>query len=126
MSTTKRSYLIYFFAIVWFANGLICKVLNFVPRHNEIVKEVLQTSYSTEITYLIGALEILLSIWVLSLILYKICGMFQISIILIMNVLEFTFAPQLLLHGQLNFLFATIFCGVIYYEYFIRDKNPIA
>jgi len=35
------SLLKYFIALIWLINGLFCKLLNFVPRHEEIVKRIL-------------------------------------------------------------------------------------
>jgi hypothetical protein len=58
--------LTYFIATVWLINGLFCKVLNLVPRHEEIVGSVLGNLHSEILTILIGVSEIIMAIWVLS------------------------------------------------------------
>ncbi len=52
----------YSIAIVWIANGLFCKVLNLVPRHEQIVARVLGTEFSRPLTILIGISEITLNL----------------------------------------------------------------
>jgi hypothetical protein len=37
-------------AAAWLVNGLFCKVLNFVPRHEEIVRRILGDEYSVFLT----------------------------------------------------------------------------
>lgn len=37
--------LTYFIALVWLVNGLFCKVLNLVPRHQEIIGEILGNDF---------------------------------------------------------------------------------
>ena len=44
----------YFIATVWIANGLFCKVLNLVPRHQEIVARMLGDDQARSWTLLIG------------------------------------------------------------------------
>ena len=39
-----------------------------------------------------------------------------------MNVLENVYARDLLLHGGYNLLFASLFCLVIAYHYFLRPR----
>ncbi len=45
-------------AAVWLANGLLCKVLNLAPRHEQIVASILGNTYSREWTVSIGIAEI--------------------------------------------------------------------
>lgn len=40
--------------LVWFVNGLFCKVLNLVPRHREIVARIVGDQYSRVLTTMIG------------------------------------------------------------------------
>jgi hypothetical protein len=56
----------YLIVSVWLVNGLICKVLNFTQRHQEIVGAILNIKYAREITLLIGVLEVIMSFWILS------------------------------------------------------------
>ena len=58
--------LLYCTAAVWVANGLFCKVLNLVPRHQDIVAKILGDDFSRPLTVLIGISEIVMAIWVLS------------------------------------------------------------
>jgi len=41
-------------SLVWLINGLFCKVLDFVPRHELIVSRILGTEYTLILTKLIG------------------------------------------------------------------------
>lgn len=88
---TKALYTIItrFIAMVWLVNGLFCKVLNFVPRHEQIVARILGESHSSVLIILIGISEIVMAIWVLSKFKPKFNAVTQILIIGIMNVLEF-------------------------------------
>lgn len=53
-----NKFLILVFSLVWLVKGLICKILNLVPRHQEIVAEILGQEYAREITFLIGLGEL--------------------------------------------------------------------
>jgi putative exporter of polyketide antibiotics len=106
----------YAIAAVWLINGLYCKVLGFVPRHQQIVAQILGEDYAFYLTKAIGLSEILVFVWILSRIKSKWCAYFQIFIVLTMNVIEFCFARNLLLFGGLNFIFATLFVSVVAYN----------
>ena len=114
----------YFIAAIWFINGFFCKVLNLVPRHKQIVARILGSRHSFILTKVIGTFEILLSIWVLTGIKIKFRAVVQIIIVAIMNSIEFFLAPDLLLWGKLNSIFAVIFILLIYYNEFILNKEP--
>jgi len=43
-------FLNYCIAIIWLLNGLFCKVLNLVPRHQEIVARILGSTHSRALT----------------------------------------------------------------------------
>lgn len=111
-------------AAVWFVNGFVCKVLDLVPRHREIVARILGDSYAGSLTTVIGGLEILMAIWVVTRIRSRVCAVFQIVVVLTMNVLEFFLTPDLLLFGRLNILIAIGFVVVIYYNEFVLRQNP--
>jgi uncharacterized membrane protein YphA (DoxX/SURF4 family) len=115
-----RSWGGYFIALVWLLNGLLAKVLGLVPRHVEIVGQILGATYAKELTVLIGVGEILLAVWILLGRFPRITAIGQIALIMTMNVLEAMLAPEFLLWGRLNFLFALLFCGFIYYDAFGR------
>ena len=119
----KLNVLTYLIAAVWFANGLFCKVLHLVPRHEEIVARVLGEEYAGPLTILIGLAEIVMAIWVLTRFQSKLSAIAQMLIIGTMNIIEFTLAPDLLLWGRLNILFAFLFIGLIYFNEFVLLKK---
>jgi len=110
-------------ATVWIVNGLFCKVLNLVPRHEQIVARILGDDYSRVLTILIGISEILMAIWVLSKFKPRLNVIAQIAIVGLMNTLEFIIVPDLLLWGKLNSLFAFLFIVVVYFNEFYLKKN---
>ena len=112
-----------FIATVWIANGLLCKVLNLVPRHAEIVARILGPAHSSLLTRVIGTLEILMALWVLSGKRRRLAAIAQISIIAAMNILELFLAPDLLLWGRMNSVFAFLFILFISWNEF-GVKNP--
>ena len=101
-------------ALVWLANGLLCKVLLLVPRHAAIVARILGLAHAGLLTRLIGLGEIGIGLWVISGIKPRWCAWVQITLILSMNSLEAVLAPDLLLWGRFNAVFAVLFCGLIY------------
>lgn len=112
-----------FICLVWLVNGLFCKILNLVPRHHEIVARILGDEHSWLFTKAIGASEMLMVVWILSRIKSRFCSIFQMTIIGTMNIIEFILAPDLLLFGRMNIVFASIFIGVIYVNEFIVGRS---
>lgn len=111
-------------ALVWLLNGLFCKVLNLVPRHQQIVATILGSEYSRTFTISIGIAETLMAVWILSGYRSRLNAILQIAVIVIMNALEFFLVPDLLLWGRLNALFAFLFILLIYFnEFYIRKKS---
>ena len=104
-------------ALVWLANGLLCKVLLLVPRHAAIVARILGPAHADLLTRLIGLGEIGMALWVLSGIKARWCAWAQVALILSMNTLEAVLAPDLLLWGRFNAVFAALFCGFIYFHH---------
>ncbi|WP_304344589.1 DoxX-like family protein [Chryseobacterium koreense] len=123
--TRIHKILTYCIATVWIANGLICKVLNLVPRHEQIVAKILGDDHSRLLTILIGLSEIIMAVWILSGYRTKLNAIAQIVAVATMNILEFILVPDLLLWGRLNSLFAFIFILVIYYNEFYLNKNQL-
>ncbi|MBH8569094.1 DoxX-like family protein [Hymenobacter sp. BT584] len=107
----------YLIALVWLANGLLCKLLMLVPRHAAIVARILGPAHAGLLTRLIGLGEIGIGLWVISGIKPRWCAWAQIILVLTMNTLEAVLAPDLLLWGRANALFAVLFCGFIYLHY---------
>lgn len=122
---TYKNLFVYLIAFVWIINGLFCKVLGYVPRHEDIVREILCLDYPSGniFTKIIGYSEVLMAIWILSRFKPKLNAIAQITIILTMNILEFTMVPDLLLWGKWNSAFALLFCLFIYFNEFILNKE---
>ena len=115
--------LTYCIAMVWMANGLFCKVLNLVPRHEQIVASILGETYARQLTLAIGLAEIGMAIWVLSRIKPRLNAVIQMAVVATMNTLEFFMVPDLLLWGKLNAFFAFLFVLLIYYHEFHLNKK---
>lgn len=123
MSPFKHQILNYLIAAVWLINGLVCKVLNLVPRHREIVARISGNDHASFLTIIIGILETLMAVWILSRIMPRINAITQIIIIATMNIIEFFVVPDLLLWGRWNALFAFLFMLLIFYnEFYFRKK----
>jgi DoxX-like family len=114
----------YCIACVWIANGLFCKVLNIVPRHEQIVAGILGNEYSRPITLLIGISEIIMAVWIVSGYKTTVNAVVQITIVAAMNTIELILVPDLLLWGKLNSLFAFLFMLAVYVnEYYLNPKE---
>lgn len=113
--------------IVWLVNGFWCKVLGGVPRHEQIVADILGENHAALLTLLIGLGEIALAIWIWADRWRKATACLQIGLVLAMNALEFFLAPERLLWGRWNALFATGFIVMVAWHGFARresDRNP--
>ena len=111
-------------AAVWIANGLLCKLLNLVPRHREIVARIIGGDHAVDFTRLIGCAEIAMAIWIISGYKSRLNAIVQVVVIATMNTLEFLLAPDLLLWGRLNALYAFLFIVVILTNQFYRRPRP--
>ena len=124
MTNNKKHQLLnYFIATVWLVNGLFCKLLNLVPRHQEIVAGILGNNHSRGLTILIGLSEVLMAAWILSRIKSRLNAIIQMVVIGSMNILEFLLVPELLLWGKANVFFAFLFILLIYYNEFYLNKR---
>jgi hypothetical protein len=119
----RHNIISYFIASVWLINGLFCKLLNMVPRHREIVARILGENYADIFTKVIGVAEICMFIWIVSRIKPAFCAITQILIIILMNIIEFLVAPDLLLYGRMNLFLALLFASLISYNEFILRKK---
>lgn len=117
------NWLHYCIACVWIINGLFCKVLNLVPRHEEIVARILNTGHARLLTLLIGLAEIAMAVWILSGFRKRLNVIVQILVVAAMNTLEFFLVPDLLLWGRANAIFAFAFIALIYYNEFLHSKK---
>ncbi len=115
--------LILFFSLIWLVNGLFCKILNLVPRHQQIVAEILGETYAKSLTIAIGVGEMLMAIWIISRKFAQLSAITQILLIVTMNILEFILAPHLLLWGRLNIVFALCLAALVYYQGFVLEPR---
>lgn len=115
--------LILFFSLIWLVNGLFCKILNLVPRHQQIVAEILGETYAKSLTIAIGVGEVLMAIWIISRKFAQLSAITQILLIVTMNILEFILAPHLLLWGRLNIVFALCLATLVYYQGFVLEPR---
>jgi hypothetical protein len=115
----------YIIASIWLINGLFCKLMNMVPRHELIVARITDPTYADVIIKLIGIAEMLMALWILSGIKERFNVIVQIGVVLTMNILEFILVPDLLLWGRLNLVFAVLLSGLIYYNTFMLYKTQI-
>ncbi|MFN7422608.1 MAG: DoxX-like family protein [Chitinophagales bacterium] len=122
-----RKILTYCIATVWITNGLFCKILNLVPRHEQIVQEILKLDgYSSSLlTLLIGFSEVIMAIWILLQYKSRFNAVLQMVIVASMNIIEFFSVPNLLLWGKLNSLFAFAFILIVYFNEFYLNKKPL-
>jgi small neutral amino acid transporter SnatA (MarC family) len=121
---SPKQYLNYLISAVWLVNGLFCKVLNLVPRHGKIVARIIGDSHAEVLTRVIGFSEIAMAVWILSGIRSRLNAFTQVIVIATMNSLEFVLAPDLLLWGRSNALFAFLFILLILYnELYLRNRQ---
>lgn len=109
-------------ALVWFLNGLFCKLLNLVPRHQMIVFRILGEDYAYVITKTIGLLELLMVVWILSRIKPALCALTQMLVVAAMVIIESMLAPDLLLFGKANLIPAAVFISVVYLNEFLINR----
>ncbi len=112
-------------ALVWLVNGLLCKILNLVPRHQEIVGRILSDDYAIILTKLIGIGEVAIAIWILLGIFSKLNCWVQIILVVVMNILEFILVPEYLLWGKGNLPFALLFAALVFVNYYYLGKNKV-
>jgi hypothetical protein len=110
-------------ALVWLINGLFCKLLNFVPRHQLIVSRILGEEHAGIATKMIGISELLMCIWVSSKVKSRYCALTQMTVIATMNIIEFLLAPDLLLFGRINIILAAVLIVIIFLNEFVIGKE---
>lgn len=117
--------LTFLIAGVWLVNGLICKVLNFVPRHQAIVATILSEKNARLFIVLIGIAEIAMAVWILSGLWSRFNAITQIVLVAVMNTIEISICPDLLLWGKANAVFAALFIGIICYNEFYANERRV-
>jgi len=94
------------------------KILDLVPRHRLIVARILGENHASMLTVCIGVAELGMALWIVSRKMKRLNAWVQITVVLVMNVLEFLLASDLLLWGRGNLVFAILFALLIYYNEF--------
>ena len=120
----RNKLLTWLIAAIWIANGLFCKVLNLVPRHRQIVARIIGSEHAAGLTKAIGCAEIAMALWILSGFRSRLNAITQVLVIATMNTLEFILAPDLLLWGRFNALYAFLFILLILFNEFYRKTRP--
>lgn len=64
-----------------------------------------------------------MAVWVITQYKSRLNAIVQMLVVATMNLLEFILAPDLLLWGRLNAVFALMFIGLVYYNAFILHKK---
>ena len=82
---------------VWLFHGCYSKMLDGIPRHRLIIARVLGEGIASPAILLIGAIEVLLGVWVWTGRYRRVCALVQTLAIALMNLLEITFARDLLI-----------------------------
>ncbi len=123
-STILHNILNFLIAMVWLLNGLFCKLLDLVPRHRLIVARILGDEYALTLTRAIGLSEVLMAAWVISGLKPRLCALAQIVVVALMNAIEFFKAPDLLLFGRYNAVWALLFILVVFSNEFLLNKKP--
>ena len=119
-----RSLLTICIASVWLISGLFFKLLNFIPRHKEIVGRILGEENSLFMTKMIGLGEVFLAVLIILGFRSRTMAIIQIMLVVLMNTIEIALAPDLLLFGRLNGLLALVFIMIIVYaEFFLNKKG---
>jgi len=118
-----KFFLITAIGLVWFINGLACKALGLVPRHEAIVARILGESYAPELTILIGISEIFMALWVWSGLYRKLNTYAQIGLVITMNIIETIFARDLLLWSGWNLAWAISFVAIVYFNHKLTTKS---
>ena len=123
MSRAPRILLKPAIASVWAVNGLVNKILGFVPRHRLIVGRILGDDISARAVIVIGVLEVLIALWVLSGIKPRLCAVLQAVTVASMNILEIILAPDLLLFGTGNVIPGIVFISLVLFDGFYPGEN---
>ncbi|WP_343125945.1 DoxX-like family protein [Rubritalea profundi] len=108
--------------VVWFVNGLVCKVLGAVPRHEAIVARILDHDYAHHLMIMIGLSEMVMAAWVWSGKWKKLNVWTQITLVAVMNTLESLIAQDLLLWSRWNLVWAGVFISIVYFNHRVSKR----
>jgi uncharacterized membrane protein YphA (DoxX/SURF4 family) len=113
-------------AVLWFVFGTIFKVLGAIPRHREIVGQILGSDIAPSITLLIGIAETALGIWFLIGFLPRFCAVLQTLAIVSMNALELSYARSLLLAPIPMVILNSVLLALVWYAAIYSVENSDA
>ena len=98
--------------------------MDYVPRHQEIVSRILGKPYAAFLTNMIGVGEVFLAVFIIMGYQSRQLAILQVFLIAVMNLLEITLVPELLLFGRWNGLVALAFILLIlYHEFYLKKKT---
>ena len=100
---------------VWVFHGLYSKILNGIPRHRLIVGKILGTTRVGFATTTIGALELMLGLWVVTGWQPVKCAVVQTAAIVTMNSLEIFLAGELLISAVGMVILNLGFLSLVWY-----------
>lgn len=107
---------------VWIFHGLYSKLLGGIPRHRLIVERVLGEEAGTPVTIVVGALEVLLGLWVFTRRKRLACALVQSLAILLMNTLEIVLAKDLLISAAGMVALNLMFLALAWYWAMVAGK----
>src|SRR5436309_1591148 len=102
-------------AVIWFVFGTVFKVMGAVPRHREIVAQILGSEFAPLLIVLIGLAETALGLWFLIGFFPRSCAVVQTVAIISMNGLELTYARSLLLAPIPMIILNSVFLTLVWY-----------
>jgi len=108
---------------VWIFHGLYSKLLGGIPRHRLIVERVLGEEAGAPVTIVVGALEVLLGLWVFTRRKRVACALVQSLAILSMNTLEIVLAKDLLISAAGMVALNLMFLALAWYWALVGGKG---
>jgi hypothetical protein len=110
---------------VWVFHGLYSKLLDGIPRHRQIVGRILGEEFAEPATLAVGALEIVLGVWVFTGRRRRACALVQTLTLVGMNALEILLAPDLLLSAVGMVGLNAVFLALVWW-WAATDASPPA
>lgn len=116
-----RRFLRWAIASVWLFNGF-GKLFDMLPRHRMIAARIVGDDAATFVRLLFGAIEVVITVWVVSNFKPKACALAQTLILVLMNTFEFLRAPDLLVLGYAHFGMSALFITVVWFLALTNDS----
>ena len=112
-------------ASVWLFHGIYSKIFDGIPRHRLIVGRIIGEGIAGRATIVIGALEVLLGIWVFSGWRRRACAFAQTAAIVCMNALEISLARDLLISATGMVALNVAFLALVWYWALSARIDPV-